>query len=339
MQLTVLVSTVSCSIPEKNIIIMDQNNLEYNWIENWTTVPSTPSAIANGRTHGVVVTRAGNILIFHQAIDGLLTYSSEGTLIASHGGNRWMNAHGMTLINENEQERLLLVDHLSSEVAKTDLDGSVLMSLEPPKITAYQHQAYEPTWADQNPENGDIWVCDGYGASLIHRYSKDGRYINSFDGLDSGQKYDSPHGIRVFITKSGPRLFIADRANKRIVLCDAEGKFLHAIENKTHSPCSFDRHQNKLLIPELYTGVKVFDIESFELIKEYGANQHVAPNADPNIFWPPIATTGWPDLKGTALLEKDAFNSPHNACFDHRGDIYVVEWIEGGGRIIKIEHT
>jgi hypothetical protein len=30
------------------------------------------------------------------------------------------------------------------------------------------------------------------------------------------------------------------------------------------------------------------------------------------------------------------FNSPHAACFDREGSIYVVEWITGG-RITKIE--
>jgi hypothetical protein len=298
----------------------------YVWTDNWARIPSTETGRANGRTHGVCVTRAGAVVVFHQAKDGLLTYDAQGALISAVGGDRWLGAHGLTKIVENGVEYLWLADQTSKEVAKVTLAGETVMTIErAPHATYEQGGKYTPTWAAQNPLNGEIWVADGYGSSLVHRYTAKGAYVSTLDGTEGAGRFSCPHGINFRQTAAGVEMWITDRSNKRVVVYDGNGRFQRQ-STATHSPCCFDFLGDLVAIPELLTGVKVFNADSLELVTEVGASDVVKPGATPE---------GWPNLAGTPLVKAGMFNSPHGGCFAPNGDIYCVEWIVGG-RITKL---
>ena len=135
----------------------------YEWNDDWAKIPDTPSGNENGRTHGVCVTKSGSVIVFHQAQNGLLTYDPDGKLVSAVGGDRWTGAHGLTLMEENGEEYLWLVDQKSREIAKTTLEGETVLTVEQPDHPAYSGddaKGYTPTWAAQNPDNGDIWTGD-----------------------------------------------------------------------------------------------------------------------------------------------------------------------------------
>ena len=307
----------------------------YSWIDQWATIPDSTTARANGRTHGVCVTKNNNVIVFHQAENGLLTYDPNGTLISAMGGDRWMGAHGLTLIEENGEEFLWLVDEFSREVVKVTLNGKTVMTIQPPDHPAYAAGKYIPTWAAQNPDNGDVWVGDGYGSSLVHRYDASGHYRSTLTGSTGAGTFASPHGLAFRKTSDGKtELWITDRENHRIQVFDGEENFLR--DSKVcHSPCCFSFLDDKVLVPELFTGVKILRNDDFTLITEIGSSDVVGPNTTSAAWWPPTAPEGWPNLAGTEHVRAGMFNSPHGACFAPNGDIYVVEWIIGG-RITKL---
>ena len=308
----------------------------YSWTDHWAHIPDTPSGRANGRTHGVCVTSTGTVVVFHQAQNGLLTFDPDGRLISAVGGDRWVGAHGLTKIAEDGEERLWLVDQTSAEVAKARLNGEVLLTLPRPDHADYhgpQAKKYVPTWAARNPASGEIWVADGYGAWLVHRYSAGGEYQSTIDGTEGAGRFREPHGINFVTGPTGPELFITDRANHRIVVYDGAGKFLRS-SLTAHSPCGFDFLDGLVVVPELFTGIKLLDQQSLTRVAEIGQNPEVAPRPDGG-WWPPVSPAGWPNLAGTGLVKPGIFNSPHGACFAANGDIYVVEWIIGG-RITRL---
>lgn len=141
----------------------------YEWIERWATIPASPSSSENGRTHGVVTSRTGAVLVFRQANPAVLVYNEDGKLMDAWG-DRFLGAHGMTLVEENGKEFLWLTDQDSGEVVKTTLDGKILMNLEKPPHPSYKKGKFVPTWVAVFEEryggNGDIWVADGYGMNL-----------------------------------------------------------------------------------------------------------------------------------------------------------------------------
>jgi DNA-binding beta-propeller fold protein YncE len=74
---------------------------------------------------------------------------------------------------------------------------------------------------------GEIFVVDGHNASgnnRIVKYSRDGRFMKEFGGTGYGPgQLRGPHAIAM---DPAGRLFVADRANQRIVVFDQEGSFL-----------------------------------------------------------------------------------------------------------------
>ncbi len=301
----------------------------YTWHENWATLPDTPATRENGRTHALCVTNAGNLIVFAQTRDGLLTYDPAGKLLHATGGDRWLGAHGLTRVVEQDIEYLWLVDQNTAEVAKVTLEGKAVQTLAAPPHPAYEGadaKRYVPTWAAVNTANGDIWVADGYGGSLVHRYNRAGEYLASLSGEEGAGRFNCPHALA--FDPSG-QLWIADRGNARITIYDADGRHLRHRDGVCHSPCGFSFHADTVLVPELFTGVKLLDLQ-LNLLAELGGNTDVRDDALDRFTYPPTPIPGWPNWQGTPRIRPGHFNSPHGGCFGPTGDIYVAEWIIGG---------
>ena len=301
----------------------------FEWIEHWARIPDTESGRANGRTHGVVVLQHGDVIVFNQAQPAVLRFDTNGRL-KNAWGDRFPGAHGMTLSHDGETLALWLTDQNSAEVVKTTLDGRALLNLQPPSIPAYQGSGrFVPTWTAVNEQrlggNGDIWVTDGYGANYIHRYNSTGAYIASINGTEGNAgAFKCPHGIAFVPRPDGPELYIADRANQRVQVYDAEGRFKRSFgQDYLNSPCGFAHRNGILYIPELYARLAIVD-DRDRLIIHVGEN----PSAR--------QSPGWPNLPA-AQIQPGKFNSPHGIAVDSAGNLYVVEWIIGG-RIIKLAH-
>lgn len=298
----------------------------YEWIDNWARIPDNPSGRENGRTHGVVVTDAGPVVVFHQANPAVLLFNQDGSLQNSWG-DRFAGAHGLTLVKEDNTEYLWLTDQKSAEVVKTTLAGQTIMTIERPDLPVYEEGTYSPTWVAVNEErhggNGDIWVTDGYGQSHVHRYDRTGRYLASING-EEGQAgaFKCPHGIWVDTRKSDPELYIADRGNQRIQVYDLEGHFKRVSGSDIlNSPCGFISHGQFLMIPELRAKLAILDAED-KLACYLGENESVCD------------IDGWPNHPSN-LINPGKFNSPHGMAADNDGNLFVVEWIIGG-RITKL---
>jgi hypothetical protein len=82
----------------------------FEWIDNWAAIPDTPEGAADGRTHGVVVTRDGRVIVFHVGKPAVLIFDAGGSLVETWG-DRFPGAHGLTLVEENGVEYLWLTDN------------------------------------------------------------------------------------------------------------------------------------------------------------------------------------------------------------------------------------
>ncbi len=307
-------------------MIIGQGEFKYNWIEDWVKIPETKSGKENGRTHGVVVSNNGNILIFNQADPAILEVTKDGE-VKNTWGKRFGGAHGMTLISNNDKEYLWLTDEFSAEVVKTSLNGEAILNIQKPNIDFYNGSNYSPTWVAEfeidNGGNGDIWVADGYGSSLVHNYNKSGKYNYTLTGEEGAGKFNCPHSLFIDYRKSDPELYIADRGNKRFQVYDLEGKFKRSFgEDILGCPCAGIVKNNLLYIPELCARLAILD-EDDKLITYLGQNEETCN----------IPT--WPNHPND-LIKEGKFNSPHDLAVDEEGNIFVVEWIIGG-RITKLE--
>ncbi len=163
---------------------------------------------------------------------------------------------------------------------------------------------------------------DGYGSSYINcSTTADGEYLRTFGGKGTEPgRLDCPHGIAVDLRAGEPILTVADRANNRIQRFTLDGQHLDFVSG-TNLPCHFNYFRNgDVVVPDLGARVTLMDRNN-AVITHLGDD-----SASP-----------WSD---TRKLTRDHFKPgkfvcPHGACFDHAGNIFVVEWVEVG-RVTKL---
>ncbi|MDT5059332.1 MAG: hypothetical protein QOF66_7698 [Mycobacterium sp.] len=298
----------------------------FDWIENWAVIPDTPASRADGRTHGVVVTRDGRVVVAHLADPAILIFDARGAVLDSWG-DRFPGVHGLTLVEEAGTEYLWLSDYKTGEVVKTTLQGKTVLSLPFPNLKGYDDPKYAPTWVTVFEErfggSGDIWVADGYGAGYVHRYDRRGNYLSSIDGTTGAGRFRHPHGIYVDTRKHDPELYIADRMNRRIQVYDVEGRFKRTLLNTVDtSACAFIPDGEFTLVPEApyRARLTILDPED-RIVATIGENDAVC------------GRTGFPNDR--SLVERGRFIAPHSVATDAERNVYVVEWVTGG-RITKL---
>ncbi len=299
--------------------------LTYHWIDGWGHLPDTPSAMQNGRTHGVAVLTDGRVVVFRQADPAVVVLGPDGTCLDAWG-SRFAGAHGLTAVDERGQPRLWVTDEVSGEVSKLTLDGDTLLTLEPPVHPAYAAGRYAPTWVAVDERrhggSGDVWVADGYGASLVHRYTERGHYVGSLDGTDGAGAFNCPHAVWIDRRRGEPELYVADRGHRRLQVFGLDGCFRRtAGDSVLDCPCTGVVVGDHLVVPELSGRLTVLDAGD-GFVGHVGFNDGVC------------ALPGWPDVSADHLRE-GRFNSPHAAAVDADGSLYVVEWILGG-RVTKL---
>jgi len=258
----------------------------------------------------------------------MVVYDSHGKFVKSWGKDFRGGAHGLHIRKEGGTEFLYLCDTQRGLVVKTTLDGEEVFSLGYPKESpAYAQPGpdgkqikYSPTNLAVAP-NGDFYVGDGYGSSYINQYNNKGEFVRTFGGpgKDAGQ-LACPHGIIVDLRGPVPNLTVADRGNKRIQRFTLDGKPIDMLYG-TNAPCHFNLFTNgDVVVPDLFARVTLMD-------KENKIIEHLGDDSSS-------------DYMATRKLPRDKFQPgkfvcPHGACFDHEGNIFVVEWVEVG-RVTKL---
>ena len=306
----------------------------YEVTHDWGELPAD---IQYGNTHGVCEDSQGHIYIHHtvgstsEKTDSMVVFDSDGRFVKSWGKEFRGGAHGLHIRKESGIEFLYLCDIQRGLVVKTTLSGEEVFTLGYPKESEY----YSKPGKDGNPlkwsptnlavaPNGDLYVGDGYGSSYVIQYNSKGEYIQTFGGPGAGEgQLQCPHGIILDQRGPTPILNVADRSNKRIQRFTLDGKHVDYLYG-TNAPCHFNIFPNgDMVVPDLFARVTLMDREN-RIIEHLGDDSSS-------------------DYMATRKLSRDHFQPgkfvcPHGACFDHEGNIFVVEWVEVG-RVSKLRHV
>ncbi|MDR3710172.1 MAG: hypothetical protein P4L33_17900 [Capsulimonadaceae bacterium] len=292
----------------------------YEWVDGWA---KTPSGVALGYTHGIVIDSLGRVIVHNQSKDAVAFFDREGDFLSSWGEEFAAGAHGLYLSVEDGIEYLYLSDNARHAVFKATLDGTILWERgapDLPDVYASPDQ-YTPTDVAVSPD-GRVFVGDGYGKPYVHIYTTSGDYIKSFGGPGSERgQLNSPHGVWVDTRRGAPRLLVADRGNHRIQIFDLDGNSLELVTDEQNMPCCFFQHGDEIVIPDLFGRVTILDGDN-KLVAHLGSNEGVWT-------WP-----GYPNISREKRVP-GKFISPHAVTVDSNGDIYVAEWISDG-RVTKL---
>ena len=330
-------------------MIIGGGDNRYEWVDGWGKVPDSQSAREGWAHHGMVVTGDNRIIAFHQGDPTVLIFNTAGDLTETWDAPV-REAHQMALEVDGDNEYLWIADpgrkstkangayepiigERGGQVIKTTLDGDLLLQITQPNHDAYNDGTFAPT-SMTILDNGDVWVSDGYGESYIHRHTSAGEYLGSIGGdeCDAG-RFDCPHGVWIDRRKSEPELYIADRANRRVQVCDTGGNYRRVFGSDVlTSPSNFAEVGDQMIVGELRARLAVFDIDD-NFVCYIGENESIA-RVERNS---PEDVPGWPnnlDADGNVIrsqiLEPGEFNSPHGLAADSDGSLYVGEWLVGG---------
>ncbi len=295
-----------------------------------------PAGIRYGNTHGVVEDSQGHIYVHHtvhassESSDSMVVFDAKGRFIKSWGREFKGGAHGLHIQKEGSTEFLYLCDTKRGIVVKATLDGEEVFTIGyPDQSDAYKPGAdgkrpkYSPTNLAIGP-NGDLYVGDGYGSSYVNQYNSKGEYIRTFGGKGTeAGKLDCPHGIIVDRRGPEPVLAVADRGNSRIQRFTLDGRHIDFVAG-TNLPCHFSFFKNgDVVVPDLGARVTLMDRDNRVIL-------HVGDDS----------STKWRETRTQSRdhFVSGKFVSPHGACFDHEGNIFVVEWVEVG-RVTKLRRV
>ncbi len=310
--------------------ILGEGDHKYEAIHDWGTLPAS---IRYGNTHGVCEDSNGHIYVHHtvnassESNDSMVVFDQKGKFVKSWGKEFKGGAHGLHIRKEGKQEFLYLCDTQRGVVVKTTLDGEEVFTLSYPKESEqYKPGAdgklikYSPTNLAVAP-NGDFYVGDGYGSSYINQYNSKGEFIRTFGGVgaDPGQ-VSCPHGIICDDRGPEPVLIVADRSNHRLQRFTLDGKHIDFVSG-VNLPCHFHFFRNgDMVMPDLGARVTLLDRNNRVIL-------HLGEDA----------SNTWGELRKQPRDKfiPGKFICPHGACFDHAGNIFVVEWVEVG-RVTKL---
>jgi len=198
----------------------------------------------NSEGHVFVYSRSGSSLgpAYGNAASQLLEFMPDGKFIREIGRNlyAWSFAHTVRI---DKDDNIWATDKGSDMIIKFNKEGRVLMvfgrksessdeeahPLEHPKppLPPVDGRFRQPTDVAWDLE-GNTYISDGYINSRVAKVDKDGNWVKSFGepGKGPGQ-FNTVHSIAADATG---KIYVADRANRRIQVFNGDGTLLNQIK-------------------------------------------------------------------------------------------------------------
>ena len=284
---------------------LGSGEFKYEVAVDWETIPD---GYQWREVAGVITDANDNVYVFNRGPHPMIVFDKDGNFIKSWGEDVFVRPHGASSGPDNT---LYLTDDGDHTVRQCTLDGEVLMTIGSPGQAAdlYSGAPFNRcTHVATDPDNGDLFVSDGYGNAKVHKYSADGEPIMSWGGPGTGPgEFNIVHNIA---TDRDGYVYVADRENHRVQIFDRNGNF-ETEWSHLHRPCAiYITDDQRVYVGELGWGALV---------------ERNTPNIGPRIT---IMNT-----RGNVLerigngygLDVGQFVATHGMCVDSQDNIYVGE--------------
>ena len=236
----------------------------YEVIEQWG---SLPAGMSFGPMSAVAADSQGRIYAFQRKDPPVLVFDREGTYLDSWGDSAIADPHGFFI---GPDDIVYLTDRDDHVALRFTLDGKplgVLGQRGQPSDTGCEEDGgrvaraagpfNKPTEMVVAP-SGELYVTDGYRNSRVHRFSADGRLIDSWGspGKHAPGEFHLPHSL--WIDERG-EVYVCDRENNRIQVFSPSGKYLTHWDD-IHRPTDiYMDAQDRVYISDLKPTVTIMD--------------------------------------------------------------------------------
>ena len=141
--------------------------------------------------------------------------------------------------------------------------------------------------------NGDFFVSDGYGNAAVHRFSREGKLLNTWGGPgDEPGKFVVPHCVCVDACE---RVWIGDRDGNRLHVFNLEGELLACMEDNLYQPTGLWADQDYVYVAERGGGLTIvgMDLEVKAQLGFYNSSiraHGMCGNSKGELFLMPLTT-------------------------------------------------
>jgi hypothetical protein len=295
-----------------------------------------------GVSHGVAINEGGLIFITHHGNPGsIFVFTAEGKFVRSMGevhnvfdkdsGFSRGFGHGIDIRREGNDEFIYLAPNTKElPFAKLTLSGERVWIKDKESIHKdsglyTKGVGYRPTNTSFRPDGG-YYLGDGYGSYFIFEYDKNDKFVRGLGGRGKNDgEFRLPHGQWLDQRNGTPKLVVADRVNSRLQWFNMEGAHLQTIGGFLF-PADVDVLGDLMVVPDLHARVTLLD----------GDNKVIVHLGDDEKWRQRVLDKNEKMRDRRDKWESGKFVHPHDACFDHHGNIFVTEWVNGG-RVTKLE--
>ena len=320
-------------------LVVGEGAYQYEVQHNWAQLPAKYSWQT---THNVAVDAEGFLYVIHEGRENqkdhpsIFVFDRKGKFIRAFGSQFQGGGHGIEVRTEGSEQFLYVCAYQQvKSFAKLTLKGETIWEKYAPmdsgvyrkdedkiRVKRWGRDAFMPT-NFAFLDDGGFLLTDGYGSWYVHRYDKEGNWVSKFGGPGEGEgKFNLPHGIWIDRRPGRKeRIVVCDRAHHTLQYFNMDGKYLETLKGYG-LPANCDTYQNLLLIPELHARVTLLN-EKNEVVAQLGEDVERVTKTVKGVRNDPRK---WIDGK---------FVHPHDACFDHDGNILVAEWV-ATGRVTRL---
>ena len=232
----------------------------------------------------------------------VLIFDRDGNFVSCWGEGYFIDPHGITV---GPDDSVYVSDCQTHTVEKLTPGGELLNFRLGTRNRATdiedQKPFNKPTSLAVGPK-GDLYVCNGYGNFVIHKFSPKGELLKTWGEFGNGPgQFALPH--KLDIDRQGT-VYVCDRNNDRIQRFTPDGEFIDMwTDFKWPQDLYIDRKNDLVYVvestlnPPDYARISIFNLKGNTLSSWEGREN-----------------------KGTGVMELI-----HGICVDSRGDIYVGE--------------
>jgi len=320
-------------------LVIGEGAYQYEVQHNWAQLPAKYSWQT---THNVAVDAEGLLYVIHEGRENqkdhpsIFVFDRKGKFIRAFGSQFQGGGHGIEVRTQGSEQFLYVCAYQQvKSFAKLTLKGETIWEKYAPmdsgvyrkdedkiRVKRWGRDAFMPT-NFAFLDDGGFLLTDGYGSWYVHRYDKEGNWVSKFGGPGEGEgKFNLPHGIWIDRRPGRKeRIVVCDRAHHTLQYFNMDGKYLETLKGYG-LPANCDTYKNLLLVPELQARVTLLN-EKNEIVVQLGEDVERVTKTVKGVRNDPKK---WIDGK---------FVHPHDACFDHDGNILVAEWI-ATGRVTRL---
>ena len=320
-------------------LVIGEGAYQYEVQHNWAQLPAKYSWQT---THNVAVDAEGLLYVIHEGRENqkehpsIFVFDRKGKFIRAFGSQFQGGGHGIEVRTQGSEQFLYVCAYQQvKSFAKLTLKGETVWEKYAPmdsgvyrkdedkiRVKRWGRDAFMPT-NFAFLDDGGFLLTDGYGSWYVHRYDKEGNWVSKFGGPGEGEgKFNLPHGIWIDRRPGRKeRIVVCDRAHHTLQYFNMDGKYLETLKGYG-LPANCDTYKNLLLVPELHARVTLLN-EKNEIVVQLGEDVERVTKTVKGVRNDPKK---WIDGK---------FVHPHDACFDHDGNILVAEWV-ATGRVTRL---